>query len=226
MGGTITIAGNVSRAADITFPITCTGVFTYNGTWSGNTPSCPLPVEFLKFYGRKESNNIHLKWTTATETNSDHFEITRSIDGKNFLTIGKVNASGNSTKIENYAFRDMNPFLGKNYYQLKEVDINQQSLVSNIIEFDFDKNSTQNALIIPNPITKESVVAFNVLVGNEFQILITDAQGKTIYQKSQYYMQGINEFPLYDLVSSKGLYHISLKSSEQQPENIGFIKAE
>jgi hypothetical protein len=226
VGGTITIAGNTSRAADVTFPITCTGVFTYNGSWSGNPPSCPLPVEIIKFHGQKESDNIHLKWTTATETNSNHFEITRSNDDKNFLTIGIVNASGNSTTIENYTFIDINPLLGKNYYQLKEVDNDQQSFKSNIIVFDFDQNSMQNALVIPNPLTKESVVAFNVIVGDEFYILISDTQGKTIYQTSKYYKPGINEFPLYDFVTSKGLYHISLKSNEQQPENIAFIKAE
>lgn len=226
VAGTITIAGNVSRAADITFPITCTGVFTYGGTWSGNVPSCPLPVEFSKFYGQNEYNNIHLKWATTTEKNSDYFEITRSTDGKKFLPIGKVKAIGNSNRLKSYTYIDLNPFLGKNYYQLKEVDIDGQYFESNIFQLDIDHNSLQNALIIPNPITKVSVVSFNVLVGDEFQIIVTDTQGKSIYQTTQFYNQGLNELPLYDIITSKGLYYITLKSNGQQPENISFIKIE
>ena len=64
-----------------------------------------------------------LDWKTATELNSSHFEIERSINGYQFEKIGKVNAAGNSNTVTSYNFIDRLPVKGMNYYRLKQFDL-------------------------------------------------------------------------------------------------------
>jgi hypothetical protein len=44
-----------------------------------------LPVELLDFLGTHEKEQIHLIWTSATETNNDYYVIEKSFDGLYFL---------------------------------------------------------------------------------------------------------------------------------------------
>ena len=81
-----------------------------------------LPVELLYFegYGYPRFNN--LKWSTASEYNSDYFSIERSEDGEFWKTVGTKGASTNSTQIINYYYNDSYINKGLIYYRLKQVD--------------------------------------------------------------------------------------------------------
>lgn len=82
-----------------------------------------LPVKLLQFNARKTSNKqVQLNWSTAQETNSKTFEVERSSDGKNYITIASVAAGGNTNKLINYSALDEQP-LRSNYYRLKQVDL-------------------------------------------------------------------------------------------------------
>jgi len=66
-----------------------------------NRPAAPidlvsLPFTLNHFKAINEDCNNEISWSTASEENLSKFEVTRSIDGKNFTTIGNVNAIGNS----------------------------------------------------------------------------------------------------------------------------------
>jgi len=81
-----------------------------------------LPVELLYFegYGYPTFNN--LKWSTASEHNSDYFSIERSEDGEFWKTVGTKGASMNSTQTVNYYYNDSYINKGIIYYRLKQVD--------------------------------------------------------------------------------------------------------
>lgn len=108
-----------------------------NGKWSLTNviqfdKQVPLPVKLLYFNVKAEGSKAHLSWRTATEQNSDRFDIERSIDGLNFEKIGWVKAAGNSTSHIDYNYFDFSPKKGINYYRLKEVDIDNSSQLSEI----------------------------------------------------------------------------------------------
>lgn len=99
-----------------------------NGKWSLTNviqfdKNVPLPVKLIYFDVKAEGKKAHLTWQTATEQNSDRFEIERGTDGLHFEKIGWVKAAGNSTSHVDYSYFDVNPKKGINYYRLKEVDI-------------------------------------------------------------------------------------------------------
>jgi len=114
---TIRISGSANRADEI---------ITYSTTFSGafcDACGSILPVELLTFSGQQEEGMIGLNWVTASEINSDHFLLERSVDGKTFDLIAAVNAAGNSSSTLNYKIYDLQPPLSKViYYRLRQID--------------------------------------------------------------------------------------------------------
>ena len=97
-------------------------------------PMSTLPIELLSFTGLpKACKDNELKWSTATETNNDRFEIERCTDGINYVKIGEVPGAGTSTQVLNYAYHDANSVTGVAYYRLKQVDYNGTYSYSGII---------------------------------------------------------------------------------------------
>ncbi|CAF4576832.1 unnamed protein product [Rotaria sp. Silwood1] len=90
-------------------------------TYLGYAQGSNLPVSLVQFTSKILNSTVLLNWQTANEVNVSHFNIQRSNNGKEFTTIGKVNA-GN----KEYSFIDAisNLELGiRNwYYRLEIVD--------------------------------------------------------------------------------------------------------
>ena len=84
----------------------------------------PLPIELAAFNATCGSNSILIHWTTASETNNDHFIIERSKDLVTWDLVAMVNTqNGNSNAVQQYYYED--PIYGGNYYyRLTQVDIN------------------------------------------------------------------------------------------------------
>lgn len=100
----------------------------------------PLPVELLYFNGHEYSTFNLLKWSTASEHNSDYFEIERSIDGGDWKVIGNKLASGNSNQVVNYSWLDSFDDLVIHYYRLKQVDYDGQFKLYGPIALDNTKS--------------------------------------------------------------------------------------
>jgi hypothetical protein len=91
-------------------------------TCEEDSPITPLPVELLSFKGKATPSGIELKWETASESNNDRFEVERSVDGKSFEQIGKVDGAGTTSVKQNYNYTDYVSRTGTFYYRLRQVD--------------------------------------------------------------------------------------------------------
>jgi len=81
-----------------------------------------LPVELITFDGTNKDNNNYLFWVTATEHNSSHFNLQKSRDGENWVTITTINAAGYSTNTIDYDVIDYKVEPIVNYYRLQQYD--------------------------------------------------------------------------------------------------------
>lgn len=81
-----------------------------------------LPIELLSFDAECESGATQLHWTTASEHNSDHFEVERSEDILDWQVIGTLTGAGNSQQTIAYSFTDPEHFDTTVYYRFKEID--------------------------------------------------------------------------------------------------------
>ena len=111
----------------------------------------PLPVTLTYFEARGENNAAFLSWTTTEESNSDHFEIEHSRNGKNWSRIGEVTSVKNSSRPSSYSFGHAAPHPGINYYRLRMVDSDGSSSYSNLKSILFEAKN--ECIIYPNPVT-------------------------------------------------------------------------
>jgi hypothetical protein len=114
----------------------------------------PLPVELIYFEGYEYPSFNSLKWSTASEHNSDYFKIERSIDGENWEYVGTRLASGNSNTRINYSYLDtFNEFV-IHYYRL--------------IQMDYDgKYKIYGPILLDNTKTFKKVIKYVNLMGQE-----------------------------------------------------------
>jgi hypothetical protein len=81
-----------------------------------------LPVELLYFEGNTYDKINYLEWATATEHNSSHFVVEKSMDGWEWQSIGQLDAAINSTQELQYNLTDDYIMPVLNYYRLRQFD--------------------------------------------------------------------------------------------------------
>ncbi len=79
-----------------------------------------LPVELLYFSGFAQATTNELSWATASETNTQRFEVYASSNGHNFTLLGQVPAHQNSSTQQLYSLTHAYPPVNT-YYQLRDV---------------------------------------------------------------------------------------------------------
>lgn len=187
-----------------------TGFSTFGLT---NTPPSALPVELTAFDGRKVNEQTVLNWTTATEINSDHFVVERSVNGTDFIELGKVSAAGNSVVEQRYDFIDAEPRLGVNYYRLIQVDVDGSFDVFGPINVYFNKPG--DAKIFPIPTYSGNIkLEYDAVLNGELNWEVIDIQGKTIRTGILNVSKGINQFQMKDLFLNDGIYFMKLTQDE------------
>ncbi|MBK9254901.1 MAG: BspA family leucine-rich repeat surface protein [Saprospiraceae bacterium] len=170
---TPTASGTESGISYVEFTVTQFSTFVFAAT-----AVQVLPIELQSFTSNCQKRNVVLNWSTASELNNDYFTIERSLDGKNWDMIGKVNGMGNSNRNQNYLFTDETPLKGKSYYRLKQTDFDGKDTYFNIISSSCE--GIGEFSISPNPSTN-GIFTISVPEQNS-DVVITDALGKIILE--------------------------------------------
>jgi len=87
-------------------------------------------------------------WTTTEERNTASFDVQRSSNGQDFVTLGYV-AAANVSGINTYNYTDAQPLKGVSYYRLKQIDKDARVTYSNIIRVSI--NDGYSVSVYPNP---------------------------------------------------------------------------
>jgi hypothetical protein len=189
-----------------------------DGAATGSTQGTPtagtLPATLLSFSGYKNGVRNQLRWLTASEVNNSGFEVQRSADGINYQSIGFVNSlavGGNSQTQLKYSFTDANPNGLKQYYRLKQMDIDGRSTLSNILLIQGDKPSAfEIALVYPNPSRGQVTVLLNAPENKSVTIRLIDLAGRTLQTKQINALAGNNSIPFDISNLAKGQYLIAV----------------
>jgi hypothetical protein len=140
-----------------------------------------LPVTLTSFTGSVVNKAGELKWVSESEVNNSHYEIERSNDGTNFVSVGNVN-SKNSATGASYAFRDGSIAEGKNYYRLKMVDIDGKFEYSHVIMLTY-AGGLRTMSAYPNPTVGNVTVQFSK-AGNGASVKVISMEGRVMQQVS------------------------------------------
>jgi hypothetical protein len=180
-----------------------------------NNGDSPLPVTLTKF-SASCSDFISINWTTASEQNSDYFEVEKSRDGQNWTLVDEQNAAGNSSKNINYSLVDKNGWKGLTYYRLKQVDIDGKGEVFGPISASCDGNESSIS-VFPNPnkgsFTVE-ILSDEIYTGA--QLYLTDMLGKVITIQDLDISIGKNQIFIDQTDLKIGVYLVSIKGGDIQ----------
>ena len=105
------------------------------------------PVTLVYFTAQRQLDKVLLQWQTSYEKNNTSFEIQRSDDGINFITIATIEGNGNSNAYINYAYFDNEPAPGLNYYRLRQNNSDDSFTYSKIATVRMDGL----VVVYPNP---------------------------------------------------------------------------
>jgi hypothetical protein len=144
-----------------------------------------LPVTFVSLNAAPDpAGNILVQWHTAEELNVQYYEVSRSIDGVNFTTIGQVAA----TNAGSYSFTDRSvPVTDKIFYKVTAVDITGKTFVTPVVAVNLSQK--QFAITVtPNPF--QDNIKLQILSSEQqaATVRIFDGEGK-LYQSYQLNVQ-------------------------------------
>ncbi|HMT01305.1 MAG TPA: hypothetical protein PKC14_03175, partial [Candidatus Absconditabacterales bacterium] len=110
--------------------------------------STPLPVEFTSFTVSRDNLEDKIKWSTEREEKLTHFEVQRSIDGYNFVALGKVFPR------MNYEFITASTQVDRCYYRIAAIDLDGTINYTEVVEIQSQKTwdfySSGNKLVFQN----------------------------------------------------------------------------
>lgn len=112
-----------------------------------------LPLAILNFFIEKKGQTALLTWVTSQEQKINHFEVQHSADGRNFSTIGTMQAEEYNQSTQNYQYLHKSPRLNNqfNFYRIVLVDETNTQHYSKIIPVTFESLVTTSSTIRPNP---------------------------------------------------------------------------
>ena len=176
--------------------------------------------------GRRANETSVLSWTTASEIDTDHFEINRSTDGSTWTKIGQVPAAGKSTTPSNYLYIDTVPLPSGSrlYYRLTIVTRDGQRTYSAILSVAAGDDQAPSLLtIIPNPFEKTMEIKCTVPSNGPVEVQFLDMTGATLIRQRYTANKGNNIFTLTNLDDvAPGVYVVRVV---QSGVTIGIVKA-
>ncbi|HTE25982.1 T9SS type A sorting domain-containing protein [Flavitalea sp.] len=238
-GSSLTITENGTNT-----PIGVYTILTTSGTFIGNftevvTPSnygpitivggneirieklAILPLTWGNFTAVVNGKDaVELKWNVLQESNTSHFEISTSTDGRNFKTVGTVKSGGNTNSGHHYNFIHGSPDNNKvNYYQLVQIDLDGKSSRSKIISIRLNKENLRPISIYNNPV--HGMLRIEVKEPN-VQVSVLGLDGK--FYKRFNLNTGFHQLDVQDLAS--GVYQILVFNNSKlvQTEKVVMVK--
>jgi hypothetical protein len=203
---TPTSNGNFADGAYVEFQISSFSTFFLHGGLQ------PLPVNLTAFNAQRNGKSNVITWSTTQELNIRHFVVERSADGRNFTSIGQMNANNRSNN-NTYTYTDNAPVKGYNYYRLKIVEN------SNLEKYSAIKSVRNEGSVdlssYPNPVQNHLQVAINSDKTDRGTLQILDLSGKVVYTNATILAEGSNSININTSNLSSGAYVIKLQLSEE-----------
>ncbi|HEY5370313.1 MAG TPA: T9SS type A sorting domain-containing protein [Hanamia sp.] len=173
-----------------------------------------MPVKLVSFNGLYSNGLATLNWETSQEINNDHFELYRSLDGKQFDLVATIAGAGTSFVPKYYSFRDgIGAKLSDVYYRLKQVDIDGKASFSNVVRLSIG-DGNESFRIYPNPVINDFTATFSASNAGAAKLLIRNVNGQTVYSQTLNILKGNNAVSVQVPQIIRGMYYVSVVNAE------------
>jgi hypothetical protein len=218
--GVNSTTGNASSGT-----ITRNAVSTFSPFALGSTDdySNPLSIQFTSVKATAGQHDVNVGWKNVNESGIEYYEVQRSANGIDFVTVHKEIALFNNSTTAAYSWNDVNALQGINHYRIKAVRPNGDFQYSMVVKATMQMRA--GLVIYPSPATSEKIrLQHGEMAKGLYTVRILSISGKLIYNKSYNHEGGIFNYDI--LLSGKnksGLYHLQLLNNEQLISKGSFI---
>ena len=161
-------------------------------------------------------NQVFIDWTTLSEHNGSHFEIQRSVNGGEFVTIDQVTATGSTGISTSYSYTDEEENLPLTaVYRIVLVDQYSNRLTSEIATLlitSMNRESTYSVIARPNPFVGSTRLDILQPTFKNATLRIVDISGKLVNQLEV----GSQATIMLGEELNPGIYFIELRNSSSQ----------
>jgi hypothetical protein len=158
-------------------------------------PDQTLPIDWQSFTGTTDNKFNYLNWVTASEQNTQSFEVQRSKDGVSFERIGTVTAAGTSNTSKSYNFTDRTPLVGQNYYRIRMIENTGNDAYSNVVVLEVS-GQPSGYTVYPNPTADQITLELEADKTELVEVQIMDVLGRVVVEKSFSVVNGKNQLQL------------------------------
>lgn len=181
------------------------------------TGQSSFPVEFLSFEAELIDEQVLLSWTTASELNNDFFTIERSVDGRTFEAIDRVQGAGTTESASHYQVFDASPISQMTSYRIKQTDFDGHFSYSETVQVRADAFQSQ-LTVFPNPASAgaETLHISGWNPNHSYALTMLDVNGSVLLE-AEIPAQTSQAYPIAfpsDLAS--GLYFITISNETEQ----------
>jgi ketosteroid isomerase-like protein len=174
----------------------------------------PVPVELTSFSANISNQKVLLVWETATEMNNSGFTIQRGKEPYKLNDIAFIPGKGTTTSKSFYSYLDQTFLIGRNYYRLKQVDLDGSVNYSNIVTVDL--GSIENFVLeqnYPNPFNPSTTIRFGLPKSAKVIIKLHNSIGQEVATLLENdYESGIYETSIDASNLSSGVYFYKLQA--------------
>lgn len=190
--------------------ISVPGIDRFSWWGGGNKGQAALPIELTNFNASRIQNAVELTWETEVEINNDFFEIQKSYDGENFISISTMKGYGNSNSGRTYIFIDKEGVDKMAFYRLKQVDFDGAFTHSQVVSVKPVRVQAKQVSVYPNPVSEKlfidvaDVVTISALLYNSLGTMVRSVKNQST---SKFYIE-LQGLP-------KGLYYLEVMEGTQ-----------
>ena len=153
---------------------------------NNNSDATPLPVSLIYFTGFfNNSEEVELKWTTASESNNNYFTLERSLDGLTFSAIGNILGNGTAPGVNKYQYTDRNDEIKGDSYHYRLSHTTLDGTKNNLEAILIKRESKPFKIwVYPTPVqqAKNIHIDFEGLQEGIYTIAILNTSGERIIQ--------------------------------------------
>jgi hypothetical protein len=141
-----------------------------------------LPVTLKEFDVEVRESSVRINWRTAAEVNHDYFEIERTDlpPGMEWEAIARIPGSGTRYEPKDYYYEDPDPYPGRSYYRLKQVDFDGK------VEYSGIKSAMIRVPMVPYPNPAKDRIMIPLAKQHRYPaVRIFDISSVEIYQETK-----------------------------------------
>jgi hypothetical protein len=190
----------------------------YLGTFSPfaiSDESTPLPVTMSYFNLTCVEEDVEVIWQTASEHNSDYFQLETSLDGVNWEIEEMLPAAGFSQELLNYSAVDQDAARKQKYYRLKQVDLNGEFEMYGPLKADCAVESSEVSLY-PNPCESQVTVSLASQIPSKVNYTLISPEGKVLENKQLSIQSGMTVYTLDVSEFQSGMYMLQFDINDKR----------